>query len=166
LPGQMNTAPVVIQYPEHGIDFTPLQIRQTDGSDSFRPFTHGATMTRKMGELISPQIFRVVANPALDGIDIHTYPSAVTESGAQGMSVLPPNQEYYALTVITRASDYLQNGDPVPSEINGHPWGSRPVESFGVGAYLGTLETIDGKPTFHRGRFIQDLRALVAAPVK
>ena len=166
LPGEINPTPVVVEYPKHGIDFTPLQMRQdANKHDTFQPFTDGATTTRKMGELTSQQIFRVTTNPVLDGIAIHTYPSAVTEMGAAGQSALPPNQEYFALKVITRLSDYL--GDHKPEvEYNGHQWGSNPVTEFGVGAYVATLEKINGKMTLHGGRFVQDWRAFVPAPAK
>lgn len=118
-----------------------------------------------MGELVTQQVFAVIPNPKLEGIDIHTYPSAITDINAQGMSVLPEHQIFHALPVITVPTDYI--GDhKQPVELNGHPIGSRPVESFGVGALLGGISTVDGKPTFLVGMFIHDLRALVPAPVK
>lgn len=165
LPGEMNPTPVVIQYPQHGLDFTPLEIRQDKGHDTFQPFEDGTRRTRMMGELVTQQVFAVAPNPKLEGVDIHTYPSAITDINAQGMSVLPAHQIFHALSVITVPTDYIGDRQQ-PVELNGHPIGSRPVESFGVGALLGGVSTVDGKPTFLAGMFIHDLRALVSAPAK
>jgi hypothetical protein len=172
LPGEFNLSSVVIEYPPHGGDFTPLQIRQdVSHEDIFIDFKDGASRERKMGEVTDRRIYRMIANPELkdkvtgEPFDIHMYPSAVTELNAAGQTVLPPNQEYNVLRVVTHLSDYI--GDRKPNaETNAHPWGSNPVTQFGEGACIGTLKRADGKQIFEVIGFVQQLDALKMAPVK
>jgi hypothetical protein len=170
-PGEINSTQVVIEYPQHGADFTPLSIRQDVGhEDMFKSFEDGASRERKMGELTDQHIYRMVANPALkdkssNPIPIGMYPSAASVYNAEGKTVIPPNQEFYVMKVITRLSDYLDDHHP-NAEKNAHLWGEHPVAQFGEGACIGTLKMVDGKQVFKVMGFVQDLRALVPAPVK
>ncbi len=169
LPGEINRSPVVIQYDQQGNDITPLQIREDKNhQETFLAFTNGGTTSRKMGEVVLPQIYRVVANPNIIDKDgnpcpLHIYPSAVSETGSSDWSVLPQGVETYALPVITCVSDVMGDNHP-PMEHNGLPMSNEPVTEFGLGAYIFTLEKMNGKMTAHRGMFLHDLRAVIPAP--
>jgi len=125
-------------------DLSKLSNRQ---SKDVIPFSNGAETVRTLGEITEPVLKKVIGkNSSLpDNSIVSVYPTA---SGSQINSVgkqgLPEEEGIYALPVITKKIDYMQDESPVPSEKNMNASGIldvRNLKEFGQGLAIGRLDS-------------------------